>query len=448
MSNTSVLSMTSRRAGAIKGDVTVPGDKSISHRALILSSQAIGQSRITGLLEGEDVLNTAKALQKLGVPIEKQGDEWVVNGVGTGGLSAPDGELDVGNSGTGVRLLMGLVAPYNFPVTFTGDASLSRRPMRRVTDPLSQMGVSVSLREETFLPATIQGNDGVCPIRYALPMPSAQVKSAILLAALNIPGEMVVIEPELTRDHTELMLKGMGAELSSMLTPEGNVISLKGWPELTACDIAVPGDPSSAAFLVVAALIIPGSELVVKNICMNPLRTGLYETLQEMGGDIAFINERIVAGEKVADIRVKHSVLRGVEVPEERAPSMIDEYPILSIAASVAEGATVMKGLQELRVKESDRLSAVAEGLKACGVKVQETEDTLTVRGIAGAVTGGGLVKTHMDHRMAMSFLIMGMVSERPVTVDDAGMIATSFPVFIELMNNLGADIASAAEAA
>jgi 3-phosphoshikimate 1-carboxyvinyltransferase len=431
----------SSKCNSLSGYIQVPGDKSISHRSLIFASQAIGTSCITGLLEGEDVIATSKALKAMGVDIQKEDNgDWVVKGVGVGGLSPADAELDLGNSGTGVRLLMGLVAPYKFNTTFTGDASLKKRPMSRVMVPLEKMNVRFESKTGGRLPLTVIGNDEILPITYELPVASAQVKSAILLAALNCRGKTTVIEPVATRDHTELMLKSYGAEiLTNDNGKGGKEITLSGCPELKAHDIDVPGDPSSAAFLVVAALIVPGSEILIKNICVNPLRTGIYDTLIDMGGDIKFENKRVQAGEQVADIKVKYSKLKGVKVPASRAASMIDEYPILSVAASVADGDTLMEGVEELRVKESDRLQAVSDGLEACGVKFEAGNDWLKVTG--GEVEGGGLIKTHLDHRIAMSFLILGLVAKEPVTVDDRTMINTSFPGFVEMINFLGGDI-------
>ncbi len=429
----------SRRASSLKGDITVPGDKSISHRALLLSSQVVGTARITGLLEGEDVLHTAACLKEMGVDIrkEKRGI-YRVRGVGTGGLDIPNTILDMGNAGTGARLLMGLVATHPFRSVFTGDESLQKRPMRRVMLPLEQMGARFEAAEGGRLPLTVIGAEMPLPMTYALPVASAQVKSAILLAALNTPGKTTVIEKQPTRDHTELMMRYLGMELES----EDGRITLTGQPEAKARDIAVPADPSSAAFPAVAALITPGSEIVIRNVCMNPLRTGLYTTLEEMGADITYENAREEAGEMIADIRVKSSALKGVKVPAERAPSMIDEYPILAVAAAFAEGETRMKGLQELKVKESNRLQATADGLKACGVDVESGEDWLCVKGSGKPPNGCGKVVTHYDHRIAMAFLVMGMASREEVIVDDATAINTSFPGFSELMNNLGAGIA------
>lgn len=432
----------SSTAQSFAGECKVPGDKSISHRSLMLASQAVGVTRITGLLEGDDVLHTASALRLMGVDIANPSSgEWVVQGVGVGGLSEPEDVLYMGNAGTGTRLMMGLVMPYSFPSFFSGDASLRKRPMKRIMDPLSEMGGAFISHSGGQLPLLVQGTVDARPISYHLPVPSAQVKSAVLLAGLSIAGNTTVIEPEPTRDHTELMLMHFGAEIEVGNNADGYKYStLKGQPELVAKDIAVPGDPSSAAFLVVAALLVPGADLTIKHVCLNVHRTGLFDVLKDMGADITFERIRQEAGETVADIRVRHSVLKGVTVPEDRAPSMIDEYPILSIAASCAEGTTTMLGLEELKVKESDRLSAVANGLDACGVHVEVQGDSLLVTG-SSKPPGGGTVVTHMDHRIAMAFLVLGMVSEKPVTVDDGAMVQTSFPGFVELMNALGADM-------
>lgn len=431
---------------AIKGDVAVPGDKSISHRALMLSSQVLGTTSVSGLLEGEDVLNTAKALRALGVPIEhKAKNRWEISGVGIGGLKESDNILDMGNSGTSTRLLMGLVTPYPFTTFFTGDHSLRSRPMMRVITPLTQMGAKITAREGKKLPLSLTGTSDTLPIHYRLPVASAQVKSAILLAGLNSPGTTMVIEPEPTRDHTENMLRHLGFKVRSEKTEDGALaVALNGYQRPAAQDreITVPGDPSSAAFLVVAALICPGSSLLIRNVCMNPLRTGLFTTLKEMGAKIDIRNERIVAGENVADIAVGHSELKGITVPAVRAPSMIDEYPILAVAAAFASGETVMHGLSELRVKESDRLSAIIDALNACGVQAHADGDSLHVKGGGKNIPrGGSTITTHYDHRIAMSFLIFGMASQQPVVVDDASAIATSFPEFTTLMNSLGASI-------
>ncbi|NKJ90609.1 3-phosphoshikimate 1-carboxyvinyltransferase [Rhizobium leguminosarum bv. viciae] len=437
---------TARKSVGLTGSVRIPGDKSISHRSFMFGGLASGETRITGLLEGEDVINTGRAMQAMGARIRKVGEQWVIEGTGNGALLAPDAPLDFGNAGTGVRLTMGLVGTYDFRSTFIGDASLSKRPMGRVLNPLREMGVQVSASEGDRLPVTLRGPGTPSPIRYRVPMASAQVKSAVLLAGLNTPGVTTVIEPVMTRDHTEKMLQGFGAALSVETDEEGvRTIRLEGRGKLTGQVIDIPGDPSSTAFPLVAALLVPGSDITIVNVLMNPTRTGLILTLQEMGADIEVLNARLAGGEDVADLRVRHSELKGVTVPEDRAPSMIDEYPILAVAACFAEGVTVMKGLEELRVKESDRLSAVADGLKLNGVDCDEGEDFLIVRGRPDGKglgnAAGDKVSTHLDHRIAMSFLVMGLASEHPVTIDDAAMIATSFPEFMQLMTGLGARI-------
>ncbi|WFU08968.1 3-phosphoshikimate 1-carboxyvinyltransferase [Rhizobium sp. CB3090] len=437
---------TARRSTNLSGTVRVPGDKSISHRALMFGGLASGETRITGLLEGEDVLNTGKATQAMGAKIEKIGTEWIIRGVGNGALLAPEAPLDFGNAGTGSRLTMGLVGVYDFESTFIGDASLSKRPMGRILDPLRQMGVQVRSSEGDRLPVTLHGPETASPITYRVPMASAQVKSAVLLAGLNAPGITTVIEPVMTRDHTEKMLAGFGADLSVETDRDGvRTIRLQGQGKLSGQIIDVPGDPSSTAFPLVAALIVPGSDITIRNVLMNPTRTGLILTLREMGGDIEVLDRRLAGGEDVADLRVRSSALKGVTVPAERAPSMIDEYPVLAVAAAFAEGTTIMLGLEELRVKESDRLSAVAEGLARNGVDCTEGRDSLTVRGRPdGKGLGnarGSQVKTHLDHRIAMSFLVMGLASEHSVAVDDSAMIATSFPEFFDLMAKLGANM-------
>ena len=421
--------------------MAVPGDKSISHRSLIFGALAVGETRITGLLEGEDVLATAENMRRLGARVTRHDDgSWSVFGVGVGGLKEPAEPLDFGNSGTGARLVMGLVAGHPITATFTGDASLSRRPMKRIIDPLTLMGAEFHAREGGRLPLTLKGARAPLPIRYKLPVASAQVKSAVLLAGINTPGETVVVEPVPTRDHTERMLAAFGATVEIGTDDEGlREVRLTGQPELTPCDIAVPGDPSSAAFPVVAALVTPGSEIVVEGITLNPHRAGLYTTLIEMGGDIEIMNQRDEGGEPVADLRVRASELNGIDVPPKRAASMIDEYPVLAVAAAFASGPTTMRGIEELRVKESDRIAATVAGLLANGVKVQEFEDGMVVEGRAGKVDGGGHVTTHLDHRIAMSFLIMGLGAKKPVTIDDSAMIATSFPDFHQRMRELGA---------
>ena len=439
----SPIPMTARASGPLRGVAEVPGDKSISHRALILGALSVGETTVTGLLEGQDVLDTAAAMQAFGATVRRHGPgAWTVQGVGVGGFAEPEQVIDCGNSGTGVRLIMGAMATTPICATFTGDASLNKRPMGRVTTPLAEFGAQAVGRAGGRLPMTLVGAADPVPVRYVLPVPSAQVKSAVLLAGLNAPGETVVVEPEATRDHTERMLRGFGAEVSVEDTPEGRVITLRGRPELTGQTVAVPRDPSSAAFPVCAALIVPGSEITVPGVSRNPTRDGLYVTLLEMGADITFENVREEGGEPVADLRVRYTPgLKGVETPPERAASMIDEFPILSVVAAVAKGPTVMRGVKELRVKESDRIDAMARGLEACGVQVAETEDTLTVQGMA-QVPGGAVTQSRLDHRIAMSFLVLGLVSARPVSVDHGGPIATSFPVFEPLMAGLGAAIA------
>ncbi len=438
------IPLTSHKSLNLKGILTVPGDKSISHRALMFGAMAVGKTRIEGLLEGEDVHNTAAALKLMGVNSGKNSDgSWWVDGVGVGGLTEPAGILDLGNSGTSTRLLMGLVGSYPFTSFFTGDASLRKRPMARVIEPLSQMGVNFSGHSGDKLPLAVIGTRSTLPITYRVPVASAQVKSAILLCGLNTAGTTTVIEPHATRDHTESMLKHFGAKLAVETGKDGAVIiSISGHQELKAASVQVPADPSSAAFPVAAALITEGSDIFVRNVCLNPLRAGFYETLREMGADIRFENERIGGGEKTADIRVRASALKGIKVPASRAPSMIDEYPVLSVLAAFANGTTVMEGLGELRVKESDRLAMMAQGLKACGVKVEAEGDTLTVHGSGKPPAGGATVATALDHRIAMSFMVMGCASTAPVVVDDSRMIATSFPGFTELMNGIGAKIA------
>jgi 3-phosphoshikimate 1-carboxyvinyltransferase len=403
----------------------------------MLGALATGKTRIRGLLESEDVINTARAVTALGAPATKAGDVWEVLGRGTGGLKEPNGPLDFGNSGTGTRLMMGVLAPHDITVTMTGDASLSKRPMARVLGPLKEMGLEVE-QDRDRLPLTMRGTSQLVPMVYTLPVPSAQVKSAILLAGLGATGETTVIEREATRDHTERMLRHFGAEVTSVREGGETRITIKGEAELEGRDVSVPGDPSSAAFLIAAALIVPGSEVTIEGVLVNPTRTGFYTTLKEMGGDVVFLNPREEGGEPVADIRARHSKLSGVAVPADRAPSMIDEYPMLAVVAAFAAGATRMDGLAELKVKESDRLAATAAGLLANGVRAEAVGDTLTVHG-EGLAPGGGLVATHLDHRMAMAFLVMGLASEKPVTVDDTAMIATSFPEFRDLMQRLGA---------
>lgn len=432
-----------RRSKALSGSAPIPGDKSISHRALMFGALAVGESVVTGLLEGEDVLRTADAMRALGAEITRDAQgAWHLWGRGVGGLIEPSDVIDMGNSGTGARLLMGLVSSYPFATFFTGDASLRSRPMRRVTDPLTRMGATFITRDQGRLPAVVVGTANPIPIEYETPMASAQVKSAVLLAGLNTPGETTVIERESTRDHTELMLTGFGADVRVVLLPGGGRrVTLVGQPELKGRSVVVPADPSSAAFPAVAGLLVPGSQVRLPGIGMNPLRTGLYATLLEMGADLTFENERIEAGERVADLVVRGSSLKGVDVPPERAPSMIDEYPILAVAAACATGTTRMRGLAELRVKESDRLAAMARGLAALGVSVEEEPDALIVHGTGKPPQGGATIAVNLDHRIAMSFLVLGLVADQPVSVDDGLSIDTSFPNFIPLMRALGAEI-------
>ena len=438
------IPMLARKSAGLSGEAHVPGDKSISHRALILGAMSVGETRITGLLEGQDVLDTGRAMQAFGAEVEDLGQgNWRVQGVGVGGFAEPENVIDCGNSGTGVRLIMGAMATTDMSATFTGDASLNGRPMARVTDPLALFGARAYGRRGGRLPMTIVGAADAAPVRYVVPVPSAQVKSAVLLAALNARGESQVIEREATRDHTERMLAGFGATIETEETAEGRVICLQGQPELKAQDITVPRDPSSAAFPVCAAIITEGSDVLVPNIGLNPTRAGLFTTLIEMGADLTYENLREEGGEPLADLRAKFSPnLKGIEVPPARAASMIDEYPVLSVVAAFAEGRTEMRGVKELRVKESDRIDAMAKGLRAAGVTVDEGEDWWAVEGRGhGNVPGGVTVESRLDHRIAMSFLILGMASETPMQVDDGGPIATSFPIFESLMGGLGATI-------
>jgi len=437
--------LTARRGGPLRGRLRVPGDKSISHRALILAAMTVGETAISGLLEGEDVIHTADAMRALGARVERTGEGlWRVHGVGVGGFAQPAGPLDFGNSGTGCRLAIGAVAGCGITATFDGDASLRSRPMRRVLDPLEKMGARViSAGEGDRLPLTLQGAADPIPLTYESPVPSAQLKSAVLLAGLAAPGETTVIEAEATRDHTERLLKHFGAKITTKPHGQhGRRIVLQGQPELEPANVVVPADPSSAAFPLVAALIVPGSEVFLDGVMTNALRTGLFATLKEMGATIETLATRDDGGEEVADLRIVTSQLKGVVVPPERAPSMIDEYLILAVAAAFAEGDTRMRGLKELRVKESDRLEATADMLRVNGVAVDVEGDDMIVHGMgATGVPGGGEVKTHMDHRIAMSALMMGLASISPVRIDDSAFIATSFPDFTGLMRSLGADL-------
>ncbi|MCG8510337.1 MAG: 3-phosphoshikimate 1-carboxyvinyltransferase [Rhodospirillales bacterium] len=435
--------LVSRKAGKLSGDFTVPGDKSVSHRSLMLGALAIGETRIDGLLEAEDVLRTADAVSALGAGVRQADDgSWRISGVGIGGLAEPEDVIDLGNSGTGVRLLMGMLATHPGTSILTGDTSLRGRPMGRVIRPLEEFGARFHARAGDRLPVTMIGTADPVPQTYRLPVASAQVKSAVLLAGLNTPGRTSVIEPRPTRDHTELMLRHFGAEVTvDDEGAEGRVITVTGQPELLARDLIVPGDISSAAFPLVAALIVGESDLMIRGVGLNPLRTGILDTLGEMGACLSISNRRTEAGEPIGDISVRAGPLRGIDVPAERAPSMIDEYPVLAVAAAFAEGTTRLMGLSELRVKESDRLSAIADGLAACGARVEIEGDMLIVHGNGRTPAGGGRIAVKMDHRIAMAFLVLGTASDSPVSIDDADAIATSFPNFTELMNGLGADI-------
>lgn len=433
------LAVSSR--GPLKGRVTVPGDKSISHRSLMFSALAVGESRIEGLLEGEDVLATAAAMRAMGATITRSDDGvWTVSGVGVGGLLQPEGALDMGNSGTSTRLLMGLVASHPITVTFTGDASLSSRPMGRAIEPLSQMGAEFTSSPGGRLPLMLKGISPAVPITYTLPVASAQVKSAVLLAGLNTPGITRVIEPVPTRDHSERMLRGFGAELTVEDSPEGKVISIRGEAELKPQHIIVPGDPSSAGFWMVAASIVPGSDITIANVCMNPTRTGLIQALRMMGASIEAVDSREVGGEPVADLRVRHAPLKAIEVPPELAPSMIDEYPILFVAASVAEGRTVARGAHELRVKESDRIATMRAALEANGVVLEEYDDGLAITGTGGApIPGGGEAVSKLDHRIAMSMTVAGLAAAAPIAIDDVAPVQTSYPTFFTVLDSLTA---------
>jgi 3-phosphoshikimate 1-carboxyvinyltransferase len=436
--------MSRRPAGALSGRIAVPGDKSISHRALMFGALAVGETRITGLLEGEDVQRTAAAMRAVGAEVVREADgTWRVAGRGIGGLLEPADVLEMGNSGTAARLLCGILASHRLFAVMTGDASLRQRPMRRVIDPLSACGARFSSREGGRLPLAVQGPTEALPLDYRVPVPSAQVKSAVLLCGLNAPGITRVEEPEATRDHSENMLRHFGASVQVEADGRRRIITLQGQPELIAADITVPGDPSSAAFLAAAALLVPGSRLTIAGVGLNETRCGLFATLLEMGADIVTENRRVQGGEPVGDLVVTHGPLRGVDVPWEHAPSMIDEYPILAVIAATASGTTRMHGLKELRVKESDRLSATAAMLAVNGARVEIEGDDLIVQGGNRVPAGGGVVETHMDHRLAMSALVMGLATDQPVMVDDAGFIDTSFPGFIELMNGAGGALAA-----
>ncbi len=437
--------LVARRGGALHGTARVPGDKSISHRALMIGALAVGETRISGLLEGEDVLATGDALRALGVEISRDNNGvWHVWGVGVGGLRAATDVIDLGNSGTGARLFAGLLAGQGFASVVTGDASLRQRPMARVTEPLSEMGAQFTTRDGGRLPMTVHGSDDLIAIQHRLAVPSAQVKSAILLAGLHAEGETEVIEPAPTRDHTERMLRHFGADVAVDEVVEGRRIRVGGHAELAARPLEVPSDPSSAAFLTVAALLTPDSAVTLAGVGRNPHRDGVFRTLGEMGADLTWENQREVNGEPVGDLVVKHSALTGIEVPAARAPSMIDEYPVLAVAAACANGTTTMRGLGELRVKESDRLAAVADGLTACGVEVEAGDDWLVVHGRGGPPPGGGVIDSQLDHRIAMSFAVLGLASAAPVTVTDASPIETSFPGFAALIGGLGGQLDAA----
>ena len=431
------------KAPGLQGQIRIPGDKSVSHRSLMLSALAIGETRVSGMLEGEDVLATAAAMRAMGAEVKRQDDgTWCIVGRGVGGLAEPANAIDMGNAGTGVRLLMGLVATHPITCTFTGDASLSRRPMERVMGPLRAFGTTFISRDGRLLPITVTGAANPIPVRSVMTVPSAQVKSAVLLAGLNTPGKTQVVERERTRDHTENMLRHFGADVTTEPQDDGTtLITLIGQPELVACDIQVPADVSSAAFPIVAALIVPGSDVRIEAVGLNPLRAGLIETLRDMGADLTIENAREEGGEPVGDLVVRASKLKGIDVPPERAPSMIDEYPILCVAAAFATGTTRMTGVGELRVKESDRLEAMVQGLSACGVTTRSGDDWMEVDGLDDVPKGCAEIAVDLDHRIAMSFLVLGLATENPVSIDDADAIATSFPGFVDLMEKLGARI-------
>ena len=439
----------SAQAKGLRGSVRVPGDKSISHRALMIGGLAVGKTSIEGMLEGEDVLNTANAMRLLGASIDRYSADngsaiWTVCGRGVGGLIEPDSVLDMGNSGTGARLLTGLLASHAITAVITGDESLRQRPMNRVTGPLSSMGASFQSREGGLLPMLVKGMGDPIPLTYKVPVASAQVKSAILLAGLHARGETAVIEPLATRDHTERMLRYFGAAVKTESvneSPNAQKVTIKGLPELMGKPIVVPGDPSSAAFLIVAALITEGSDLILERVGLNPFRTGLLSTLKEMGADLRISNAGEDTGEPIGDIQVRYSELCGVDVPAARAPSMIDEYPILAMAAACAKGITRMEGLGELRVKESDRFEAIVSGLSACGVRTEANGDSIIVEGCAGLVPGGAMIPVQLDHRIAMAFLVLGAAAQSPIGVDDASVISTSYPAFLDHITNLGANL-------
>ncbi len=436
--------LAARPGNALTGRTGVPGDKSISHRALMLGAVAVGRTNVSGLLQAEDVMCTAVALRALGAGIQQVGSDWLIDGVGVGGLTSPENVIDLGNSGTAARLLLGLMATHDLKAHITGDHSLRSRPMNRVIEPLSRMGAVFDAQDGGRMPLVVDGAPEPIPMEYEVPVPSAQVKSCILLAGLNTPGVTTVIERAATRDHTENMLKAFGAEVDVKTGQDGNRrISVQGYAELLAQGVVVPGDPSSAAFPGVAALIVPGSDITIENIGINPLRAGLFETLRDMGADLEIANIRDASGEPVADITFRYGALTGADIPADRAPSMIDEYPIAGVAAAVATGETRFRGLSELRVKESDRFAAIVDGLTACGVPVRADGDDIVVTGLGGPPPGGAEISVNLDHRIAMAYLVLGLAAEKPVSIDDAAAIGTSFPGFLDLMMGLGADIAA-----
>ena len=429
-------------SSALTGCTEVPGDKSISHRALIIGAVALGRTIVRGLLEAEDVLRTVSALTALGAIIKRSGEEWLIDGVGIGGLTAPEDVIDMGNSGTAARLLIGLLATHDIRAVVTGDHSLRSRPMDRVMEPLSLFGATFDAFEGRRLPLSMHGAAEPIPVEYEVPVASAQIKSALLFAGLNTPGITTIIEREATRDHTEKMLKNFGAEIHVEVA-ESHRITIRGYAELSGREVFIPGDPSSAAFPGVAALIVPGSEVTIRNIGVNPRRAGLFETLRDMGASLEIANKRILSGEPVADITFRHGPLTGADIPASRAPSMIDEYPIAAVAAAFASGQTLFRGLAELRVKESDRFIAIINGLTSCGVPVRAEGDDILVEGLNGQLPGGAKISVNLDHRVAMAYLVLGLGSEKPVEIDDATAIGTSFPGFLKLMRGLGAKIDS-----
>lgn len=437
-----MVKLIAHSSGALRGRSGVPGDKSISHRALMIGAVALGRTTIRGLLEAEDVLRTVTALRSIGAGIERSGDAWVVDGVGVGGLTAPEDIIDFGNSGTAARLMLGLLATHDIKAFVTGDNSLRSRPMDRVIEPLSLFGATFDAVEGGRLPLVLHGAADPIPVEYEVPVPSAQIKSALLLAGLNTPGSTTIIEREPTRDHTENMLRNFGAEIDIEIA-ESQRITLRGYAELSGREVLIPGDPSSAAFPGVAALIVPGSEITIQNIGVNPRRAGLFETLRDMGARLEITNRRVSSGEPVADITFRHGPLTGADIPASRAPSMIDEYPVAAVAAAFASGQTLFRGLAELRVKESDRFTAIINGLTACGVPIRAEGDDILVDGLSGQLPGGAKISVNSDHRVAMAYLVLGLASRKAIEIDDASAIGTSFPGFLDLMRGLGAEIES-----